>query len=245
MFNEAELDARIDAANERYVTGDEIPNAPPNPNSKPVEKRKIGTGEEVWEPVDIYQRDATRQYEESKKSYPRGSSSLVKAVTESIINGNGPADGLARARKRAEDDSESLRAQGYKDRAELVKQQYMQENFLPAVEAVINYASPDELLNCREALSALDKMAIGVGSMRGYTASYVRQAYGNALGRKEGDSDPTVTEMMRRIKSLVRDDQYRTAIGMAKKLKKQIDDGQHIASDEDYDVIGRMVAYAG
>ena len=29
MFNEAELDARIDAANERYVTGDEIPNAPP------------------------------------------------------------------------------------------------------------------------------------------------------------------------------------------------------------------------
>jgi hypothetical protein len=121
----------------------------------------------------------------------------------------------------------------------------MQEKFLPAVEAVINYASPDELLNCREALSALDKMAIGVGSMKGYTASYVRQAYGNALGQKEGDSDPTVTEMMRRIKSLVRDDQYRTAIGMAKKLKKQIDDGQHIASAEDYDVIGRMVAYAG
>lgn len=244
MLNEAEFEARIDAANEKYITGDEIPDAPPNPNSKPVEKRKIGTGEEVWEPVDIYQRDATRQYEESKKSYPKGSSSLVKAVTKAIINGDDGGDSLARARKRAEDDSEALKAQGYKDRAEIVKQQYMEEKFLPAIEAVINYSSPDELLNSKEALSALDKMAMGVGSMRGYTAAYVRQAYGDQLGQKEGGSDPTVVDMVRRIKSLVKDDQYRTAIGMAVKLKKQIDAGQHIASDEDYDLLGRMVAYS-
>ena len=100
--------------------------------------------------------------------------------------------------------------------------------------------------NYQKALTSLQKYFDAYPSGTRATEAYFYQAecY-NALGQKEGDSDPTVTEMMRRIKSLVRDDQYRTAIGMAKKLKKQIDDGQHIASDEDYDVIGRMVAYAG
>ena len=166
---------------------------------------------------------------------------LVKALTKELIDGRA---GLATARRRAENDSESLRASGYKDRAELAKQQYMEEKFIPAVEVIIEYTSPDELLNCKEALSAFDKMALGVGSMSGYTASYVRQAYGNQLGQMRGGSDPRVVEDMRRIRALVDRDEIRTAIGIAQRLKRQIDNGEHQAGPEDYAVIGRIVAYA-
>ena len=233
MFSEQELDARIKAANDAFVTGDEIPNAPQDPNAKPSETRKIGSGEEPWVPVDLYQRDETRRIENAKKKFPKGSSKLVKATVAAIIDGDGvPMAGLAYARKRAEDDSESLIRRGEKQRANIVIQQYMQEKFLPAVEAVIEYTSPDELLNSKEALDILD------------TASYVRQAYGNQLGQKEGASDPAVRDAVRKIVMLSNNDEISTAIGMAKKMKRQIDEGEHIASDDDYALIGRVVAYA-
>ena len=240
MFSQQELAARIEAANDAFVTGKEIPNAPPDPNAKPNETVEIGTGQ----PVDIYRMRINAQYDESKKRRPKGSSRLVKAVTECIINGDGGGDGLARSKRKAEDDSEVLKQSGDKARAKMVKLQYMEENFLPAIEAVINYTSPDELLNCKDALDALDKMALGDGSMKGYTASYVRQAYGDQLGQKEGESDPAVVDAVRRIRKLVDDDQYRTAVGLAQKLKKSIDNGENIASEEDYAILGRLVSYA-
>lgn len=230
----AEIKARLDkAANIKEI-------------NKRLEARdkKDGASAEEWSPVDIYQSTATRQWEESKKHYPKGSSSLVRAVVKNIIDGDGYSEGLSRAKRRAEDDSEALKKRGEMPRARLARQQYMEEKFLPSIEAVIDYSSPDELLNCREALSALDKMALGDGAMNGYTASYVRQAYGEQLGKKQGESDPTVVDAVRRIRMLVEDDQYRTAIGLAKKIKKSIDDGENIASDDDYSLIGRVVAYA-
>lgn len=240
MFSQNELAARIEAANEAFATGEEIPNTPPDPNAKPEEVVEIGTGQ----PVDLYRLRANARYEEAQKSRPKGSSRLVKAVTECVINGDGSGDGLARAKRKAEDDSDVIARGGDKARAKMVRLQYMEEKFLPAIEAVINYTSPDELLNCKDALDALDKLALGDGSMKGYTASYVREAYGNQLGQKEGESDPAVVDAVRRIRRLVDDDQYRTAIGLAKKLKKSIDDGENIASDEDYALLGRIVSYA-
>lgn len=242
MFSDKDLEARIDAANAEFVSGAEIPNAPLNPNTKPTGTRKNGTGEEVaWTPVDLYQRDATRRWEESKKNYPKGSPVLVKTATESIINGDG---GLARKYKEAKDDSEVLLARGDKRRADILRRQYMQETFLPAVEAVVSYVSPDELLNCNEALAAFDSMALGLGTMKGYTASYLRQAYGDQLGQKEAASDPAVTEAVIRIRGLADDDEVRTAIGLAQKMKRQIDNGEHLASDDDYELISRVVSYA-
>lgn len=240
MISQQELDERIRKANDMFITGDEIPNAPPDPNAKPEEAVEIGTGE----PVDIYRLNMNARYDESLKTRPKGSSRLVKAVTKCIIDGDDGSEGLARAKRRAEDDSDMLLSKGEKGRAKMVRQQYMEENFLPAVEAVVNYTSPDELLNCKEALSALDEMALGDGAMKGYTASYVRQAYKDQIGQKRGESDPAVVDAVRRILMLVDDDQYRTAVGLAKKLKKNIDEGENIASDEDYAIIGRMVAYA-
>lgn len=203
--------------------------------------------EQPYVPVDIYQRDYDARWEESKKKRPKGSSPLVKTVTASVIYGDIPGTGLAQEYKRAEDDSDSLKERGEIERSELARKQYMEEKFLPAVEAVVNYTSPDELLNCKEALDALDKYALGVGTPKGYTAAYVRQAYGDVLGQDlEGvldRSDDAVKNAVCRIKALASNDEIRTAIGVAKQIKKQIDGGDHIATDDDYALIGRVASF--
>ena len=198
-------------------------------------------------PVDIYQRNQNARIKEYDKKRPKGSSMLVKAVTDGIINGAVTGDGLAAAHKKAEDDSDSLKERGEIERADLARRQYMDEKFLPAVEAVVNYTSPDEVLNCKEALSALDKYALGVGSQKGYTAAYIRSAYGDLLGQDlNGNldrSDDAVREAVCKITRLADNDEIRAAIGIARQMKKQIDDGEHIATDDDYALIGRVAAF--
>lgn len=203
--------------------------------------------EEPYVPVDIYQRNYNARWDEANKKRPKGSSMLVKAVTQSIINGAVPGDGLAAAYKRAEDDSDSLKERGEIERADIARRQYMDEKFIPAVEAVVNYTSPDEVLNCKEALSALDEYALGVGAQKGYTAAYIRSAYGDLLGQDlNGNldrSDDAVRQAVCKIERLAENDEIRTAIGIANQIKKQIDNGEHIADDNDYALIGRVAAF--
>lgn len=246
MFSQKELEARVARANNQFVTGEEVLNAPPDPNATSPEAVKLGSGDKVqpWVPIDIYRHNQRKATAMNRKEFPKGSRALVMAIVKTIIEGEGGKGGLALARKRAEGDSESYLASGDRQRAEIAARQYMEEKLLPAIELVIEYTSPDELLNCKEALAALDSMAVGPGSMSGYTAAYVREAYGNLLGQKRGESDPTVVEAMRRIRALSANDEIRTAIGMAQRLKQQIDNGEHQASPEDYAVIGRVVSYA-
>ena len=194
------------------------------------------------EPVDIYQRNQDRIYENSKKTYPKGSSAIVNMAVVSVINGNG-VEGLAKAYKRAEDDVDALKDQGERGRAEIRRQQYMQEHFLPAVELVVNSTSPDEVLNSKKALDELDKYVLLEGSGKGYTASYIRQAYGNQLGQKEGRSDASVRSGVMRINALLDEGQVKVALGVANNLKKQIDSGEAMADDIDYELIGRVVAF--
>lgn len=149
------------------------------------------TEPESQPPVDIYQRGQERLREVSNKKYPRGSSAVVNLAATSVINSGG-SEGLAHAYKRAKEDSESLKEKGEKGRAELRRQQYMQEYFLPAIELVVNSASPDEVLNSKQALEELDRYTLLEGSGKGYTATYIRQAYGNQLGQVEGRSDASV-----------------------------------------------------
>lgn len=199
--------------------------------------------------VDIYQQDVNKTRDERKKTRPRGSSVIVMTATKGVIDGDGiPGAGLARAYKRAKGDSEFLKSKGERERADIVKNQYMEEHFLPAIETVIRFSSPDELLNCRGALAALDKYALGVGSMSGYTASYVRSAYGELLGKdldgRFDKSDPAISQMVMRVRVLSDKGDIRNAIGVAKQAKKQVDDGKNMASEYDYDLISRVVAYA-
>lgn len=194
------------------------------------------------EPVDIYQRNQQRVYDVSQKRFPRGSSAVVNMATYAVIDGAG-AEGLAKAFKRAKDDSDSLKSRGERGRAELLRQQYMQEDFLPAVEIVVNSTSPDEVLNSKQALEELDKYVLLEGSGKGYTATYIRRAYGNQLGQQTGRSDASVRSGVIRINSLLDSGQIRTAVGIASDLKEKIDEGEAMADDVDYDLIGRVVSF--
>ena len=118
----------------------------------------------------------------------------------------------------------------------------MQEYFLPAVEIVVNSTSPDEVLNSKRALDMLDKYALLEGSGKGYTATYIRQAYGNQLGQQEGRSDPVRSDVMR-INAMLDSGQIRTAVGVANRIKDKIDRGDAMADDIDYELISRVVSF--
>lgn len=204
--------------------------------------------EEVAGPefVDLYKQRMSAANAESKRTRPNGSSPRVSIVTQKLIDGDG-SFGLEKAFKEYRDKIEKLKEGGEKSRAEIAKNQYMDERFIPAVETVIRYSSPDELLNCKDALKALDKLALGTGGMDGYTASYVRQAYGDLLGKdldgRFNTSDPFVADAVRRIKRLTYANNIRAAVGFAEQVKKQIDKGEHIADDDDYSLIVRVANF--
>lgn len=193
-------------------------------------------------PVDIYQRNQDRLYSVAQKSFPKGSSAIVNMATDIVINGDG-TEGLDKAYRQAKDDIEALSARGERGRKELRRQQYMQEKFLPAVELVVNSTSPDEVLNSKKALETLDKYALLEGAGSGYTATYIRQAYGNQLGNQTGRSDASVRSDVMRINSLLDNGEVRTAVGIANKLKKRVDEGEAMADDDDYELIGRIVSF--
>ena len=224
-MTEEEFDARIDAANDKYISEEEV---------------------SAVETTDVYNDKAKRARAEAKKVRPNGSSPRVTVVVGKIVRGDG-TPGLAAAHQRAEEDSDILSERGERSRADIVKQQYMEERFIPAVETVIRFSSPDEVLNCKEGLNMLDKYALGTGSMKGYTASYIRSAYGDLLGKdldgRFNNSDPQVVDAVCRIKRLAGRDNIRTAVGLAARVKKDIDDGKTMASDEDYEIIGRVASF--
>lgn len=196
------------------------------------------------EAVDIYQRNADRDTSVNQKSFPKGSSRAVDMSLYAVIDGVG-AEGLAHAYHEAEEDIDTLKERGERGRAEVRRNQYMQEFFLPAVEIVVNSTSPDEVLNSKRALDMLDKYALVApgGSGKGYTATYIRQAYGNLLGQVSGKDSPDTRDAVMRINSLLDNGEIRSAVGLARTLKEKIDRGESMASDSSYDLLGRVVSY--
>ena len=211
---------------------------------KRLKRERQSSGGGTTATVDIYQRDRDRLRDVSRKSYPNGSSRAVNMALYAVIDGAG-AEGLAKAYNRAKDDIDALKSQGERGRAEVRRNQYMAEDFMPAVEIVVNSTSPDEVLNSRQALNELDKYALVVpgGSGKGYTATYIRQAYGNQLGQQEGRSDASVRSDVMRINAMLDSGDTRTAVGIANKLKERIDRGEAMADDVDYELIGRVVSF--
>ena len=206
------------------------------------EKQRQTRAGQTATPVDVYQQGQDRLRDVSRKSYPRGSSKAVDMSVYAVIDGVG-AEGLAKAYKRAQDDIDVLKDQGERGRAQIRRQQYMQEDFLPAVEIVVNSTSPDEVLANKRALNELDKYALLEGSGKGYTATYIRQAYGNQLGQKEGRSDASVRSEVMRINSMLDNGQVRTAVSIANRIKDKIDRGENQADEVDYELISRVVSF--
>ena len=73
----------------------------------------------------------------------------------------------------------------------------------------------------------------------------VRESYKDLLGQVEGRSDPYVKAQMRKLNSALDDGNVRNAFGIAKKLRDQVDKGEHLIDDFDFDLIGRVIAYYG
>lgn len=184
--------------------------------------------------VDIYQQNVNERAEKLNKPVKRGASTLTKKIAEETL------EGLAKAKKRAEMDVDYWTAHGDSERAQMVKDQYIEEKFLPAVETVIIASTPDEVLNAKDILKEFDDFSLQYGP--GYTASYIRTAYGDQLGNASSSSDGYVVENVERIKYLSSSDQIRSAYGLAKKIKEEIDNGEHTAGDEDYEIIARVAS---
>ena len=66
-----ELETRIDKANAKFVTGEDA------------------GGETPAAPTDLLKRNAGSARAEQKKRRPNGTASLVNAVTQSVVNGDG------------------------------------------------------------------------------------------------------------------------------------------------------------
>lgn len=194
------------------------------------------------EPVDLYRQNKKAQREEGKKSRPNGACRAIAATARAVVEGVG-VEGLAKAYRRAKNDSDSFYARGETERMKLVWNTYKEEYFLPAVELVANAASPDELLNSEQALAMLDEYAPVSGAGKGYTAAYIRKAYANQLGKREGFSDSSIQDGVRRLNAMLDAGELRMALGLAKELKQKIDKGEAMADDVDYDLIGRVVAF--
>lgn len=193
---------------------------------------------------DFYEQTQNRLRDNAKKIFPKGSSQIVNYAVAQVVDGAG-AEGLAHAYKEAREDVGELRKKGERERADLVRRQYMDEHFLPALELVVNSSSPDELLNNKRALDTLDQYVLSEGSGKGYTASYVRQAYGNQLGQQTGRSDAYIRSRLRDVNRMLDKGNVREAYGLARKLKDQIERGEHIIDDTDYSLLGRIIAFYG
>ena len=203
---------------ENYYAGEDLPD----------------DNEKVPEVVDLYDQNRIKMREENKKVFPHGASTLTKKIADEAL-----AE-LARSHRDAEGKSDYWESRGDKVRAKMVKDQYMEEKFLPAVEMVIIASTPDEVLNAKDILSAFDEQTFEYGP--GYTASYIRTAYGDQLGNASNGSDGYVKDVVERVKFLAGDGQIRSAYGLAKKAKEEIDNGSHQADDTDYEIITRVAS---
>lgn len=219
-----ELEKRMDALHDEMWADEDVEgeNNPPQPQYAEI----IG---------DTYNDAKRAQILANKHTIPKGSRPKVNSHAEAVLKS------LAVAYDKAVSDSERLRASGDIKRAEIIEQQYLEDSFLPAVEAVKQFNSVDELLNNNEVLSAFDKYAKLRGNGSGYTASFLRTLYGDERGTFSGTSDAVVREAIRDIMNSIANDNVRGAVSTATSIKRKIDNGKNIASEDDYEFINRVI----
>lgn len=194
-------------------------------------------GETPPQPVDMYQVGLVNRQQDAKKSYPNGTNPKLVQDAEAVL------ELLAPAYRKAKNDCELLKQRGDNQRAKMVQDQYTMEKFLPAVESLVHANTTDELLNASKVLEKLDEYAVVGQAGKGYTASYIRSAHADEIGNGEwaGRSDGRVRMSIQRIHSLLDRNQIRAAVGEANMIKEKIDKGEDIASQEDYDLINRVI----
>ena len=187
------------------------------------------------EPVDYFRQSQNQAYEYNKKPRLNGSTQKVS------VDAYATAAMLKPQFQRAKDDSERLARVGDMEGSRIVQEQYMRDVFMPTVEALVGENSPEEVINSPKALAELDKYVFTPsGKGNGYTGAFVMQLYQSGMGNVLPTSDADVQRNILTLQRLISNDQIRSAVSVAKKIKNQIDLGEHTASDEDYATIQKI-----
>ena len=217
-MNPDELSARIDAANDKMLVVEDTPQAAPLPR-----------------PVDMWQvyADARREYD--RKSFPNG------ATKKYGIEAKKALQALSCAYDKAKANIDSALKRGDKMRARLWRQQYMEDNFMPAVDTLVLLGSADELLGMGDILDEFDQKTILEGvSGKGYTAALIRSLYDSQLGSSKAKSDAIVKDTVTKVSEMAERGDIRGAVGMAERMLKKIEAGENAADDYDYDILQKV-----
>lgn len=200
-----------------------------------AEEESEETIEATVQLTDLYQQ-RVRAMREPTPQKGRGSDPHLMVDLADLLDG-----GIQEHYKKVKDDSELLRAEGDRRRAELLEQQYMNEWFYPTVDALIRLNSMEDLLANQEALETFDALAIvpGGGRADGYTSVFVSSLY-EGMPDQTLRSDAFVTDQIRRINRLADDNQIRAAISLAQNVQAQIDRGEHKAEPTDYEFLQKI-----
>lgn len=189
-------------------------------------------------PQDIYQTYSDMALEYSRKRFPNGARPEYKLKAEEVLNGlQGP---YAVAKNRVD----GLAARGDSGRAEIARRQYMEDYYMPAVDALVLFGSADELLAMRQVLNELDDMTLPDGGVsgKGYTEALVRSMYDSELGQNGSKSDDVVRRCVCELRMLTDSGNIRAAVGKATKMLEKIESGENSADDYDYSLIQRIAA---
>lgn len=218
-MNQDELQKRIDAANELMVTEEEV-----------VESPIQSKDETSPSPIDYYQSSRRE-----RKSAPTKGSYGTRPYTKAILK-HLEQSPVKIGFKKAQEQIKYLKSIGDKQRAELVRQQYMEDYYLPAVDAAVRLGSKQDVLGSKEVLDQLDSFVILDGVRpNGYTSSFVANMYED--GADPTQSDAEVQEAVAKIRRLCDEGNITSAVAAAKRIKNQIDAGNDIAIPEDYEII--------
>lgn len=201
-----------------------------------AEQEMLATEPVVPPLADTYQQ---RRMTRREQPAPRVKGAMKKIMLD--LDELADNIGVEDAYRKAIDDCESLRAEGETARADMVRQQYMEESFLPLVDALIRLNSQEEVLASQEALEALDSLAMvpGGGKSDGYTSVYVSSMYEPVVGQTF-TTDAEVADGIRRINALCDRGNIKPAIAIANRLIEGISMGENRATPDDYELIQRI-----
>ena len=214
---DTDLEKRIDAANDEFLS------------DKPIETQNPDV------PVDIHRQQVNAARDYNRKPRLNGSTQKVLVDVKAVLSR------LAPYYQKARDDSERAQKIGDIEGSRILKEQYMRDVFTPAIEALVRENSPEEIINATKALNEIDKMVLTDGGRPdGYTSAFVSKLYQTDMGNVLPTSDADVSQTIMKLIRLVSNDQIRSAVGLANKIKLQIDAGEHTASEHDYNIIQKI-----
>lgn len=213
-MSEEELDIKIKAVNERMF--DDSESAP--------EKQAF---------VDYYDQNRREHLQASKiGSYG------VRPYTKTIMKRLSTSP-VVDAYKQAKDEAEYLEKTGDIQRAQLVRAQYMEDYYMPAVDAAVRLGSKRDVVNSRDILNLLDNLVLIKGvNPSGYTKSLVLSLYDDTNSPTQSDIE--VQQAVEKIRRFCDEGDISKAISIAGRIKDNIQNGNNIAIPEDYEIIQKV-----